>query len=271
MMRKLRLLFFGVWYASATGCCPQISMLDVPPLREATTLETFQVAHRGSLHTGFPDNSLPALKQAVLQGIKFLEVDIRRDSEGELFLFHDSRITSRNSVAPRELYGRRVQELSSEQRKHVYLDRGKNLSIPTLEQAFDVVVGTKAALQLDLKGESDSLLSEVMKVVTKRDAFNNVVIQLKSVSRMRDALESWPNLKIVARCRSMSELRQALQLPILAVELERWVTSEAIEMAHRKGILTAINIAGSRFDTLTTKKYFYSKGIDSIMTDFANQ
>jgi hypothetical protein len=110
-----------------------------------------------------------------------------------------------------------------------------------------------------------------MKVVTKRDAFNNVVIQLKSVSRMRDALESWPNLKIVARCRSMSELRQALQLPILAVELERWVTSEAIEMAHRQGILTAINIAGSRLDTLTTKKYFYSKGIDSIMTDFANQ
>lgn len=259
------------FYVALLGCCPRVSMLDVPPLLEQASLDSFEVAHRGNLHRGLPDNSLPALQEAVDAGVRFLEVDVRRSAEGDLFLFHDSTVSFQNSFTPRIFRGRRIETFSATERAKVFLNREGTIGIPTLRDALDLVKGTDSSLQLDLKGESDSLLQDVLRVVSKTQAFDNVVIQLKDVQRMVRIGKSARGVRVIARCRSMRQVRQALVTGVWGVELERWISADAIRLAHEHGVLVAINLAGSRLDRKTTRHYFRTRGTDSIMTDFAGQ
>lgn len=251
------------------GCCPHVSMVDVPPLKVQQPITVFDVAHRGNLHQGLPDNSLSAIRQATTMGIPFLEVDVRRAGNGDLFLFHDSRLTASNSYAPRRLRGRPIQTLSTDERSSVYLDREQTMVIPTLDQALLLVKGTESSLQLDLKGESDSMLEDVLQVIQQTDSVSHAVLQIRDVARITLARRLIPPIRIVARCRTESQLQEAVALGVTVVELERWVSDEAIEYAHAHGVLVSLNVASSRLDNESTKAYFRSRGIDSLMSDYA--
>lgn len=260
----LYILFAGFW-----GCCPRVSMIDVPPLKSQNTIADFEVAHRGNLHKGLPDNSLSAISEAAMAGVPFLEVDVRRALDGELFLFHDSRLTTHNSYAPRILRGRHIQQLTTLERAQAYLDREQTIMIPTLRQALLQLQGTGSSLQLDLKGESDPMLKDVLEVVKATQSANHVVVQIRDLNRIPLARRLMPSIRIIARCRTESQLRDAVALGVTAVELERWVSEQAIEYAHEHGVLVALNVASSRLDNESTKAYFRSRGIDSLMSDYA--
>lgn len=202
-------------------------------------------------------------------GIPFLEVDVRRGIDGDLFLFHDSRLTTSNSNAPRRLRGRRIQDLTTAEREGVYLDREQTIVIPTLNQALLLMKDTDSSLQLDLKGESDSMLEDVLQVVKHTESVSHVVVQIRDVERIKLAKRFIPSIRIVARCRTESQLQEAVALGVMAVELERWVSEEAIEYAHKHGVLVSLNVASSRLDDESTKAYFRSRGVDSMMSDYA--
>jgi glycerophosphoryl diester phosphodiesterase len=269
MRKYLFVVALSVFVAFSWGCCPHVSMVDVPPLKPQHPIAVFDVAHRGNLHQGLPDNSLPAIRQATMMGISFLEVDVRRARNGALFLFHDSRLTASNSYAPRRLRGRHVQDLTTDERASVYLDQEQTTMIPTLREALLSVKGTKSSLQLDLKGESDSMLEEVLQIVKDTESASNAVVQIRDGERIKLARRLIPSIRIVARCRTESQLQEAVALGVTVVELERWVSEEAIEYAHTHGVLVSLNVASSRLDNESTKAYFRSRGIDSLMSDYA--
>lgn len=49
------------------------------------------VAHRG-VHNHFPENSFPAIREAVEKGIDVVEIDIRHTKDSVLVLMHDKTI-----------------------------------------------------------------------------------------------------------------------------------------------------------------------------------
>gem|GEM_PF-2468259 len=269
---RLLVLLTIVQMLWTSGCCLNPSMADIGPLDEETPLGHLTVAHRGTIDKGsLPDNSLPALRASIAAGVEFLEVDVRRASDGTLFLFHDGSFARSNSDASAHLRGIPVSNVSSADRAAVTLETSGSATVPTLADALSIIEQSQGTLQLDLKGESDALTFAVLELVSTRGLLHRVLLQLRSPERAAFVLKNYPTARVLVRCTSFEQLQQTLQYRVEAVELERWITSKAVRLAHARGVLVAINVAGSRLDEPSTWDYLRSRGVDMIMTDRANE
>lgn len=252
------------------GCAPTLDLHDFETVPLRQPLHRLAIAHRGSLHEGLPDNSLPALKDSLAKGVQFLEVDVRQGSDGELFLFHDGSLQETNFASPKELMGRKIQELSTGERGKVRLDTSGFIGIPTLTEALTTLdTSQTAALQLDLKGESDQLLDAVVKVLKQENKLSRAVIQLKNPERVHRIRAQEPRVRVLARVRDMRQLDQAIASRVEFVELERWITGEAVEKCRAANIVIVLNVATPQYDTKETWEFFRARGVDSVMTDHA--
>jgi glycerophosphoryl diester phosphodiesterase len=262
---------------SVSGCCLHPRMLDVRALKPQPALQRLEVAHRGTIaHPTLPDNSLSALRASLEAGVAFLEVDVRRSEDGSLFLFHDGSFSCSNSNAPAHLRGVPISSIATSVRRTVTIGADHTEAIPTLADALSLIEQSSrsrslSTLQLDLKGESDALVLAVLELVRARRLLGRVLLQLRTPDRVALALSRYPQARILVRCTSHAELTAALTYPIEAVELERWISSEAIREAHSRGVLVAVNVSSSCFDTPTTHEYLRSRGVDMIMTDGAGK
>jgi hypothetical protein len=191
--------------------------------------------------------------------------------EGDLFLFHDGSLSSANSYSPRHLRGIPMSRLTRQERAGVTLDPQGKILIPTLNDALSVVANSGTALQVDFKGESDELAFAALELISKRKLLAQVVFQIRSAERADAIKRRYPHARILVRCLNYEQLEQALRVGVEFVELERWVSSEAIASAHARGVKVLANIASSRLDESTTWHYLRSRGIDVIMSDRARE
>jgi glycerophosphoryl diester phosphodiesterase len=254
----------------ALGCAPTLRDFESVPLQKP--IHRYAIAHRGSLHEGLPDNSIPALRESISKGVQFLEVDVRRGSDGELFLFHDGSLQESNYASPQELLGKPVQELSTGDRGKVRLDAAGRIGIPTLREALATLdVSKTAALQLDLKGESDQLLDAAVKLLVQEKKLSRAVIQLKNPERIQRIRSQEPRVRVLARVRDMAQVEKAIAANVEFIELERWITAEAVEKCHAANITVVLNVAAPRYDTKETWEFFRARGVDSVMTNHADR
>jgi glycerophosphoryl diester phosphodiesterase len=202
--------------------------------------------------------------------VQFLEVDVRKGGDGTLFIFHDGSLQEGNFSSPLDLTGKRVQELTQAERERVRLDQGGVVHIPTLKEALDVVSQNKTTtLQIDLKGESDELLQSVIDLLKQEKKLSRAVIQLKSPERIARIRAAEPAARILARCKDMAQLDQAIAAQVEFIELERWITAEAIAKCHAANITVVLNVAAPQYDKRETWEFFRARGVDSVMTDHA--
>jgi glycerophosphoryl diester phosphodiesterase len=252
-------------------------MLDLGSLEPQPALKRLQVAHRGNIaRPTLPDNSLAALRASLNAGVEFLEVDVRQADDGTLFLFHDGSFSRSNSTAPSNVRGVPVAQIASSLRSTITLDADHKEVIPTLADALSLIHQSsnsrnRSTLQLDLKGESDALALAVLELVQSRGLLPRVLVQLRTAERAALVLAHYPRARILVRCKSHAQLTEALKHPVEVVELERWVSSDAIREAHARGVLIAANVATSCLDEPTAHEYLRSRGVDMIMTDVANR
>jgi hypothetical protein len=163
-----------------------------------------------------------------------------------------------------------VQELSTGDRGKVRLDPAGLIGIPTLKEALMTLdTSERATLQIDMKGESDHLLDATVKILKQEGKLSRAVIQLKNPERIRRIRSQEPQLQILARVRDMEQLDQAVASRVAFVELERWITGEAVEKCHAANITVVLNVAAPRYDKKETWEFFRARGVDSIMTDHA--
>jgi glycerophosphoryl diester phosphodiesterase len=267
----LKLLAVLTLSTAPVGCWYNSNISDLAPVKEQPAIERTSIAHRGNLHKGYPDNSIPALTQTLSAGVSFAEVDVRRSSAGELFLFHDGSVQTHNSFAPPQLEKRKVQELTQGERAQVWLNSERSIAIPNLREALDLLKQFSGTLQLDLKGESDELLNATLEEVRKAGALSRVTIQLKDPGRFALIRKREPKARIVARCLDSEQLSKAIAAKVEAVELERWITEDAVRSAHAAGVRVIINIASSHFDEPKSWEYLRSRGVDTLMSDYADR
>lgn len=270
--RVLRYIALVLIEIGAVGCFQSISLDDFEDLPASQPIHRYAIAHRGSLHDGLPDNSLPAIKESISKGVRFLEVDVRKSRDGDLFLFHDGSLKKSNFASPLNLEGRKVQELTIAERNVVRLDANGLIGIPTLREALEEVKkSSSVTLQIDLKGESDELLESVVHLLKQENSLSRAIVQLKDPGRIQRIRSQEPLSRILARVKNMEQLNQAIAAHVECVELERWITAEAIQRAHAANIVVVFNVAAPPYDTEETWGFFRSKGVDSIMTDHADR
>jgi cytochrome c5 len=67
----------------------------------------------------------------------------------------------------------------------------------------------------------------------------------------------------------MEHVEKAIASKVEFIELERWITGQAVEKCHAAKIPVILNVAAPRYDKKETWEFFRARGVDSIMTDHA--
>src|SRR5213083_845253 len=100
-----------------------------------------RIGHRGAADHAH-ENTLVAIQKGIALGVDFVEIDVRRTSNGGLVVLHDETVN-------RTTNGKgRVDRLSLQEVKKFNAGNGEH--IPTLEEVLKVAAG-KAGLMLELK------------------------------------------------------------------------------------------------------------------------
>ena len=100
------------------------------------------IAHRGA-SGDYPENTLLAIEQAVLQGADAIEIDVFA-VDGELIVIHDHHL-NRTTNGSGSIYQHSLAQLQQ-------LDAGRGQRIPTLWQVLQLLAPTPLWLNIELKG-----------------------------------------------------------------------------------------------------------------------
>lgn len=124
--------------------------------------EVMVVAHRGA-HNNFPENSIPAIREAIELGVDFIEIDIRHTKDSSLVLMHDNSIDrTTNGHGLVEDYT--LQEIKNFRLKNADGSLSDE-QIPTFEEIL-TQFGNVAHFDLDIK------TSKKMRVVEMMEKYN---------------------------------------------------------------------------------------------------
>jgi len=240
---------------------------------QPTTAETAQVrtrpgiiAHRGVMLAA-PENTIPAIEQAVALGSSAAEIDLRYTADGEVVLLHDETLDRTTNG-----HGRVAEKTLAEVKK---LDAGSwfdskfsGTRVPTFREVIEMARG-RIALYLDLK-EADP--TPVIRMVAQLNASDFVYFRPYSYTALRKIVGADRNNKVLFDLddwMQMPELLQTVRLNFPNVwfsgSLHVW-TPEMLEQARQLGVQTFVNVLGPE-DTRQNLERAVRMGFDFIQTD----
>lgn len=113
------------------------------------------MSHRGVFDGNSLENSLNGIRQALVFGIDFFEVDVRKGGDGELYLLHDKSLD-------RTTQGIGLLEEKSEEELSQILLKESGEPLPKFSQLLQFALNQEIYLMLDVK---EPILPEVMEAV----------------------------------------------------------------------------------------------------------
>lgn len=127
-------------------------------------------AHRGDWRYA-PENSLPAIDNAIRMGVDIVELDVQRTKDGQFILMHDSKLDrTTTGKGP-------VEEWTLDSIRTLKLKNGCNIKtkevVPTLEEALLHMKG-KILVNLD---KADRYLDEIYPLLEKTGTTKQVVMK----------------------------------------------------------------------------------------------
>jgi glycerophosphoryl diester phosphodiesterase len=194
------------------------------------------IAHRGASHVA-PENTLSALRSALALGADMVEVDVRRTADGALVLMHDATLRRTTDVT-RRFPSRapwRVQDLTLDQIRS--LDAGAWKSsrfvgeqVPTLDEAWEVVLRARSRLLLEVKEpwNQPGIMRDIGSLLGATDPatplHHHVVVQSFSTRAVRSFARRWPGVPV------------GLLSPVPAHELPEVATWAAYVNPHHRQV-----------------------------------
>jgi glycerophosphoryl diester phosphodiesterase len=227
-------------------------------------------AHRGDPGYG-PENSIPAIRGAAQAGVPLIEVDVRRNADGTLFLYHDPHLDREKVVIPRALIGRRVTSLSDRELGLVQYPGATAAGMATYAQALEAIKPYRTALQLDIRGGSLAVIDQAVRRAREQGQAHQIVIQCQRLSTLASMRERYPDIAVLARVHSVADIRKAYRkLPdIIQIEHD-WITPEMVQEIHAAGSKILIKSLYA-MDTPENWERFFKADIDILLTDKAGQ
>lgn len=132
--------------------------------------EVIVVAHRGDWRYA-PENSLPAIENAIKMGVDIIELDIQRTKDGHLILMHDATL-DRTTTGKGKVSAWTLDSIQSLRLRNGCSIRTKE-TIPTLEEALLLVKG-KILINLD---KADRYFDEVYAIMRKTGTTKQVIMK----------------------------------------------------------------------------------------------
>jgi glycerophosphoryl diester phosphodiesterase len=146
-------------------------------------------AHRGLSASGQPENSLAALRAALVLKLDVVEIDLRTTADGAIVLMHDARVDRTTDGAGR------VSAMSLARLKA--LDLGAGERVPTLDEALDLVSASHMRLLLDLKNGGKIDPGHLIELARGHHALDWIIIGVRSARQARSYRALSPSLTIL--------------------------------------------------------------------------
>lgn len=133
-------------------------------------------AHRGA-SGNFPENTLIAIENAIIEGADIIELDIQLTADNEIVAFHDDYL-GRTATGKKKISELKYNVLKNLDAGSWFSDEFSDQKIPHLNEVIDVLEN-KAYLLLEIKSYKDKNYIEKFKyiydLINKRNYLNNTL------------------------------------------------------------------------------------------------
>jgi glycerophosphoryl diester phosphodiesterase len=217
--------------------------------------------HRGANRYA-PENTLPAIREAVRLGADYIEIDIRTTADGKHCLLHDSKLdrTTSGKGLVKEKTGDEISKLDA---GSWFGKLYANAKLPTFTQAIEAY-GKDANFYLDCKDISPEQLARYMQKHQILD--RSVVYQGYDYLAKLNQIE--PRARGLAPFSNLEQWDKVLALKPFAVDASwKLVSKENIEKCHAAGIQFFSDALGLNENVEQYRKAIQCK-IDVIQTDY---
>lgn len=213
------------------------------------------VAHRGFKRVA-PENTIAALEAAAAAGADYMEIDVRRTSDGELILMHDRTVdrTTTGHGAVRDLTLATIRGLDAGGQR-----------IPTLREALLWARAKGVRIDIDHK---DGPVEEIARLIRETEMTDRVVIEgslenLKHFSRLLPGVDTMPKVESAA---GIPAVCAALRTTVIRLSLAQLAQPQAVAAVHRCGARVSVTILGNQ-DSEEGIRRVIAQGAELIETD----
>jgi glycerophosphoryl diester phosphodiesterase len=217
------------------------------------------VAHRGGALLGPPENTIPAIEQAIEVGADLIEIDIRQTADGHLVLMHDETVDRTTDGSGR------VARMTLAQVGNLKVQHGGSdiIRVPTLEEALGTM---KGRIDPDLDFKQGDLLP-LLEVVQKLDLAKYSTMY-GPWERCFDVAEQEPSIRIRPSADYPQQVPHVIRKLRPAMVNMDWhaVTEESVRLAHLGGCHAFVNCLGTA-DTEFNIGQAIESGADYIQSD----
>jgi glycerophosphoryl diester phosphodiesterase len=200
--------------------------------------------------------------------VRFIEIDVRESTDGELFLFHDRRLRDGNYRGPDSFQNFPVGIRSArELRSIAVMENGFSGPVVFLREALDDVRAAEACLQLDIKGDSRAVYEKALALAGERGLQSRTFVQCPSLEVLYAVRRYAPEFPVVARVFSEDELAAALPWQPEIVQTDPGMLgSPLVAKAKANGARILVKALG-KLDGPTGWESLTKDGADILLTD----
>jgi glycerophosphoryl diester phosphodiesterase len=227
----------------------------------------FIAGHRGD-RSSAPENTLPAMQNALQSELTFVETDIQLSADGVPVLIHDATVDrTTNGTGP--VASLTLAQLKSLDAGSWYSDKYAGTTIPTLDEFLAIFANSKKKALLELKGFwTQDQVRTVTDLIYARGVQNRVIFTsfyFESLRALEAVAPAFPRV-IIAHVLPDDPVAFATEYGVIAV-----LTSTQSVSAHPKLIATMHKAGlGVLLYTLNSRSRWseaLALGVDGIVTD----
>lgn len=196
--------------------------------------ETEIVAHRAASMAA-PENTLPALAEAVNSEAEFAEIDIQQTKDGVLILMHDQNFVRTTGVL-KNVWDVSYEEVKSFDAGSWFSEEFAGEKIPTLEEVLAFAVGNiKLMIELKSTGHEKDLVGSVIDLIEQYEMEEQCVIASMNLNLLQESKKINPKLLTVyITTLAYGDFYGLEEVDMYSVEAS-FVTRRAIKTVHAQG------------------------------------
>ena len=207
-VRRFRNLhLFHLFFIIAIGAAEAMS----PDSSEGTVVN---IAHRGGIVEGYPENTLAAFRRAIFLGAGVIEIDIRGTKDGEVVILHDETL-NRTTNGSGAVANYTLEELKE-------FDAGCGERIPTYEEVLELISNTGIKLLLDIKASPKLDKQKVVRLSEKYGAVSDIIVGVRNIDDIKAFRILNPNIQILGFIATPFEIKNFVTAGVDVIRLWSW-------------------------------------------------
>jgi len=224
------------------------------------------IAHRGD-HTRAPENSIPAIKNAIKDGADYVEIDLRTTADGRLVIMHDATV-NRMTNGIGKISQMNYDSLRALKLFNKNIPNSDTLTIPNFEEILSVCKN-KINIYLDFK---DANVEQVYSEILKAKMQNQIVVYINTPQQFIAWRKTAPNIPLILSLNtkikdsiSMANYIKRIDIDILDGNWDEY-TIETVRSAFVNGVPVWADMQSNQEDEIYWQKGL-NLGLLGIQTD----